>query len=205
MEPQKDDDRVGLEFVLEMFTEFREVMDMIRSLKGTITSSQSATERAYEKFVDILNRYHEQPHLLDSHIDELLNEMIFIVRDPGNSTEVVHETFKYMYVVIKVRGYKEVTKHLPHEVADFEPVLRLLEVQDSEDFNTWTTRYVLLLWLSIIVMIPFHMCRFDEYDSREGHVVTIMERVLNVCKTYVIVSDKCRDAAAYLASKFLTR
>ena len=32
---------------------------------------------------------------------------------------------------------------------------------DSILFQTWETRYVLLLWLSMIVMIPFELSRFD--------------------------------------------
>ena len=33
-------------------------------------------------------------------------------------------------------------------------------------FQNWETRYILLLWLSIVCMIPFDMARFD------GHVTT---------------------------------
>ena len=32
---------------------------------------------------------------------------------------------------------------------------------DSILFQTWETRYILLLWLSIVVMIPFELSRFD--------------------------------------------
>jgi len=46
-----------------------------------------------------------------------------------------------------------------------EPVLTLLEQQDPSNHETWETRYALLLWLSIIVMIPFHMSRLDSFQS----------------------------------------
>ncbi|KAF5295539.1 hypothetical protein FQR65_LT10402, partial [Abscondita terminalis] len=90
-------------------------------------------------------------------------------------------------------------------VSDFESVLQLLEAQDPDDSETWTTRYVLLLWLSIIVMIPFHMSRLDGFTSGDDKQKTVMSRVLNVCKTYAVVPDKSRDASAYLAGRFLTR
>jgi hypothetical protein len=90
-------------------------------------------------------------------------------------------------------------------VADFEYVLRLLEAQNPNDTETWTTRYILLLWLSIIVMIPFHLCRFDGFSETESGNKTVMSRVLDIIKCYAIVSDKCRDAAAYLSSRFITR
>lgn len=87
-------------------------------------------------------------------------------------------------------------------MSDFEPVLHLLESQDSSDVDTWTTRHALLLWLSIIVMIPFHMSRLDVTDSKDESSV---ERLLTVCKTYIVLAGKCQDAASYLISRFLTR
>lgn len=84
-------------------------------------------------------------------------------------------------------------------------VLKFLEEQNPENCDTWTTRYILLLWLSIIVMIPFDMSRFDGTDENYCPERGIMARVIRIIKTYAIVSDKCRDAAAYLAEKFLTR
>lgn len=90
-------------------------------------------------------------------------------------------------------------------MSDFEPVLQLLEAQDPQDADTWTTRYVLLLWLSIIVLIPFHMSRLDGFDVTDSNKKTVMERVLDIFKRYAVVPDKCRDAAAFLVAKFLTR
>lgn len=115
-ETQKDEDVFGLGCALEMFAEHNEVLGMIENLKNTINASQSVVERAYERFLDILKQYQEQPHLLDSHIEEILSSMISIIRSQDNSLKLKHEIFKYMYVVIKVRGYKVVVRHLPHEV-----------------------------------------------------------------------------------------
>jgi hypothetical protein len=44
----------------------------------------------------------------------------------------------------------------------------MLMEQDPSDINTWPTRYMLLLWLSIIVMIPFHMSRLDSFSKDEA-------------------------------------
>lgn len=56
-------------------------------------------------------------------------------------------------------------------------------------------------------MIPFHMCRLDGFDCTisSNTQKTVMCRVLDMIKTYAVVPDKCRDAAAYLAARFLTR
>ncbi|KAK5650202.1 hypothetical protein RI129_001231 [Pyrocoelia pectoralis] len=203
---QKDEEPFGLGCALEYFAEVDEVLKMIENLKSVVHDQQSVYERAYERYSFILGQYQEQPHLLDTHIEQLLDKFIMFIRDPSFSNEVKHVTFKYMFVLIKVRGYKIIVRHLPHEVSDFEPVLQLLEVQDEEDSETWSTRYVLLLWLSIIVMIPFHMSRLDGFNSSSDTTQkTVMCRVLDVCKQYAVVPDKCRDAAAYLAARFLTR
>ena len=54
------------------------------------------------------------------------------------------------------------------QVADLDLVLGMLEAQDKGDIETWATRYMLLLWLSIIVMIPFHMSRLDSFDTSDA-------------------------------------
>jgi hypothetical protein len=80
----------------------------------------------------------------------------------------------------KMRGYKRVVVYLPHEVADLEPVLALLARQDPTDSATWQTRYMLLLWLSIIAMIPFDMSRFDAAakHTNENQQHGVMDRLL---------------------------
>lgn len=37
----------------------------------------------------------------------------------------------------------------------------MLEEQNESDHESWETRYCLLLWLSIIVIIPFDMRKLD--------------------------------------------
>lgn len=48
-----------------------------------------------------------------------------------------------------------------------ELALSLLEQQYNNQVLKWETRYCLLLWLSIIVMIPFDMSRLDGPDVKE--------------------------------------
>lgn len=201
----KEDEPFGLGCALDYFSEYDEVVQMIDNLKNLMEADRSTQEKAYEKFSFILSQYIEQPHLLDSHIEAILEKFIDIVRNSDNSLQLKHAAFNYMFVVVNVRGYKDIVKHLPHEVADFEPVLCLLEQQDPNDSNTWTTRYILLLWLSIIVMVPFDLSRFDGFDENDTGKKSVMERVLNVIKTYSMVPDKCRDAAAFLSYKFVNR
>lgn len=108
-----------------------------------------------------------------------------------------------MHSVTKMRGYKKIVQYLPHEVVDFEFVLQLLAKQDPFDFTNWYTRYMLLLWLSIVCMIPFDLSKFDA--NTEDASSLIMNRVINLSVPYLFLSDKSRDAAAYLLGKFFSR
>ncbi|KAL8610272.1 hypothetical protein ACOMHN_062004 [Nucella lapillus] len=67
---------------------------------------------------------------------------------------------------------------------------------------------MLLLWLSMVCMIPFDLHRLDSnLPQGDGGICKqpIMERILTVCQVYLTVNDKCRDAASYVLSHFLTR
>lgn len=201
----KEEEPFGLGCALDYFSEYEEVLQMIDNLKLLIQADRPEQEKAYEKFSFILSQYIEQPHLLDSHIDSILGKFIEIVRNNDNSLQLKHSIFNYMFVIVNVRGYKDIVKHLPHEVSDFDPVLCFLESQDPNDPDTWTTRYVLLLWLSIIIMIPFDLSRFDGFYESESNKKSVMDRVLDIIKIYAVVPDKCRDAAAFLSYKFINR
>uniref|UniRef100_UPI001EAECB64 tubulin-specific chaperone D-like n=1 Tax=Oncorhynchus gorbuscha TaxID=8017 RepID=UPI001EAECB64 len=72
---------------------------------------------------------------------------------------------------------------------------------------TWETRYMLLLWLSMTCLIPFDLSRLDGHLNSDPSQTRepIMDRILAVAKSYLMVTDKSRDAASVLVSKFVTR
>lgn len=53
------------------------------------------------------------------------------------------------------------------QVSDLLTVLTFLEAQDPNNKETWRSRFVLLLWLSIVVIIPFHMSRLDGFAPEQ--------------------------------------
>uniref|UniRef100_A0A6I8P173 Tubulin-specific chaperone D n=1 Tax=Ornithorhynchus anatinus TaxID=9258 RepID=A0A6I8P173_ORNAN len=154
-----------------------------------------------------MDKYQEQPHLLDPHLEWMMNLLLEIVRDRASPPVLVHLAFKFLYIITKVRGYKIFLRLFPHEVTDVQPVLDMLASQNPRDYKTWETRYMLLLWLSVTCLIPFDFSRLDgNLSSEEGQTrMSIMDRILHVAETYLVVSDKARDAAAVLVSKFITR
>ncbi|KAF4073649.1 hypothetical protein AMELA_G00245720 [Ameiurus melas] len=156
---------------------------------------------------DIMNRYQDQPHLLDPHLEWMLDMLLELIRSETSPPLLVHLSFKFLYIISKVRGYKIFMQILPHEVSDMQPVLDLLCRQDPKDTGTWETRYMLLLWLSMTCLIPFDLSRLDGGPSSdpEQNREPIMDRILSVAKSYLQVGDKSRDAASVLVSKFVTR
>ncbi|XP_041434665.1 tubulin-specific chaperone D-like isoform X2 [Xenopus laevis] len=154
-----------------------------------------------------MDKYREQPHLLDSHLDWMLNSLLEIIRDKTSPPVLFHLAFKFLYIISKVRGYKIFLRLFPHEVVDLLLVLEMISAQDPKDHETWETRYMLVLWLSMTCLIPFDLSCLDEnIDSDSGPKrMPTMDIILDVAKSYLVVTDKARDAAAVLVSKFITR
>jgi len=83
-----------------------------------------------------------------------------------------------------------------------EPVLSMLEKIPVQQHEDWEAGYVLLLWMSIIVKIPFDMCRLDGSATGER---TAIRRIYNVCLRFLRGGSTVSAAAAYLTSCFMTR
>ena len=222
---------IGLGSALNAFAETDEVDGLISKL------SVLSEERYRERLTEILDLYQEQPHLLDPHLPGYLSRLVEAILQihtvkSQDGTEnkkpledIINEAHSASFCaqqLIKVRGHKVAVRHFPHEVHHVEAVLDILETQNTEASENWETRYVLLLWMSMLVLIPFHLARFDtntacktkesstlsDENNRLDHqptTRTVIERVLAACKRYLPVGNKNQQAASLLAAKFLTR
>ncbi|XP_047565285.1 tubulin-specific chaperone D isoform X2 [Lutra lutra] len=191
---------------LEAFGESAETRALLGRLRAVL-GDRAAQEGALERFRVIMDTYQEQPHLLDPHLEWMMNLLLDLVQDKTSPADLVHLAFKFLYIITKVRGYKTFLRLFPHEVADVQPVLDMFTNQNPRDHETWETRYMLLLWLSVTCLIPFDFSRLDgNLLTQPGQMrMSITDRILQIAKTYLVVSDKARDAAAVLVSKFVTR
>ena len=72
----------------------------------------------------------------------------------------MHSLLQIIYQLTKVRGEKYVVQHFPHEVKDLYPALSYL-VRERDDAAYWYPRYVVLLWLGVIVLVPFNLDIID--------------------------------------------
>lgn len=116
---------VGLGCSLVLFTEWKQVFELIEELPEIYTNDKHS-EKAYEQFKNILTRYIEQPHLIDPYLCEILGKILSIVRDGSKPSQLKHKTFRYLFVIVNVRGYKVILQNLPHEVSVCVPTKKLL-------------------------------------------------------------------------------
>ncbi|CAM9714670.1 unnamed protein product [Chrysoparadoxa australica] len=95
---------------------------------------------------------------------------------------------------------------MPHEAADLEPVVHALQGQDRDDYSTWETRYALLLWLSMLSLVPFDVCTIDSSLTADIETEgTLVKRILDLGKSYLSDPAATRIAAAMCLSSLLTR
>ena len=65
----------------------------------------------------------------------------------------------------------------------------------------WALRYVLLLWLNIICIIPFDLAQFDEPEDI-GRTAASLQ---TIAKKYLSNAGLERDGAALLLARLYTR
>ncbi|ETM99131.1 hypothetical protein PPTG_18987 [Phytophthora nicotianae INRA-310] len=233
-EQQDDGAPAGLSCSERRFFEEREqVRELLQKLAQTrLPTPQSDVDReflaAHSTVSQILDRYLEQSHLLDPYLREMLHPLVTeikrvmaertqtaetedavafpcqVYRDPR-----LHKLFQIVYQLCKVRGYKTIVKLLPHEVSDFEPTLQLLQSQDRTDHSAWETRYVLLLWLSMLCLVPFDLNTID--SSSPGAIehgngtISLVSNIVTLCKDYLSDPGATQVAAAVCLSRLLSR
>jgi hypothetical protein len=207
------------------FSEKAEVLELIGKIALPGAKGDAV---AYERLCKIFEKYQEQPHLLDPHLESMIEPVMEKVKEIIHEREAelqqaaedgqafpfqtyrnsqLHQLFQIIYQLSKTRGYKTIVKFLPHEVADLEPTLRLLKCQDRTDHSTWETRYSLFLWLSMLSLIPFDLKTVDSSlaDGGGGGEQTLIESIIFLGKSYLSDPGATREMAALCLSRLLTR
>lgn len=177
------------------------------------------SDKLLGQFRDLLDEFQEQPYLLDPFLERLVEPPLAVlqavVRARSQDLEfaakdgAVQRSAKILYFYTKVRGYKAITSYFPHEVSDVVPLisvlLRYVPLQPSDSYDRtqgWELRYILLLWLSLVCMIPFDLQKFDNTQHR---AISTTDSVLSITKFFLDSPGKERDAAALTLGKVLQR
>ena len=99
-----------------------------------------------------------------------------------------------------------IVKFFTHEPTDLEPIFHFLSSlpTPAENYLLWESRYVLLLWLSLIVMIPFDLKRVDSEWGVPGKK-TLVDKIIDMAKRYLSSTGKEHEGAAIVLARLLTR
>lgn len=115
-----------------------------------------------------------------------------------------------IYQLTKVRGKKWVIQYFPHEVKDLYPAIGYLVKERTDQNSNWETRYVILLWLGVIALVPFNLDIIDSevvtMPKEDGTVATeIVDLMLEIGKHYLRSLTKMREASGLFLGKLFTR
>ena len=112
--------------------------------------------------------------------------------------------FHVMYTLCKVRGFKVISKFFPCKPEDFRSILKCFRGENMEDNETWESRYILLLWLSMAVLIPFDFWRL-EYSEKEKENSKILEIMIQDFLPCLQKLGKVSEGASVFLSKLIVR
>uniref|UniRef100_A0A7I4D1R8 Tubulin-specific chaperone D n=1 Tax=Physcomitrium patens TaxID=3218 RepID=A0A7I4D1R8_PHYPA len=138
---------------------------------------------------------------------------------------VVKKICSLIHTLMTVCSYKTVVKFFPHQAADLEVAVGLLEqceeevvvgsILKEESTGEWETKCCLLLWLSILVLIPFDLASVDTSlaDPRaadtmlagDDEATPMVQKIINICTIHLENPGPSREMAGVLLSRLLTR
>ncbi|PNH09641.1 Tubulin-specific chaperone D [Tetrabaena socialis] len=195
MEPVIDEDQsCGPEF-------FEEAVELDGIVRRVVSSDGKDAYLLYDRYKAILCKYQEQAQLLDAYLESIVVPLANLLRKQAvlQQESGLHRalgTCRLLNVLVVVRGYKTVVRFFPHEAADLERVVDILESvkaqqpKDSEEgLAMWEAQTMLLLWLSILILIPFDLATVDSAalgaDSGGAPYTALVGRILALCQDYL--------------------
>ncbi|CAN4125852.1 unnamed protein product [Withania somnifera] len=174
-----------------------------------------------------MDKYQEQGQLLEPYLENMVSPLMFIVRSKAvelaAATEEILEVIKpvciIIYSLVTVCGYKAVVKFFPHQVSDLELAVSLLEkchnIQAGTSLRQESTgemeaKCVILLWLYILVLIPFDIASMDTSAGAINYAggdepPPLVLKILEFSKDYLSSAGPMRTISGLLLSRLLTR
>ncbi|KAF2488225.1 armadillo-type protein [Neohortaea acidophila] len=184
-------------------------------------------QRDLDYAIRLLEPFQGEPQLLDARLNQLLPPIVEAFAESlqreRKPAPVSHVDFEsaiciLLYTFCKVRGHKVISRFLNNEPRYLEPVLSRLEhvlAEREQRPEEWQTPYVLLLWLSHLLLTPFDLSTISNrpVDSEQLNRIIqlppglppIVQRVLFVGHNFLPVSTKAQDAAAMLLLRLVIR
>ncbi|KAK2630648.1 hypothetical protein QTJ16_001468 [Diplocarpon rosae] len=187
-----------------------------------------------DRLVNLLEPFQELPQLLDPHLKTfvplLAGTFIECLQTPPKNPANTHLLIpltkaicKLLYTFCKVRGEKVIVQFLSTETSHLELLLSALEKGNQDTGQTlskawsWEERYVTLLWLSQLLLVPFDLASISSQGTEDivelhipnfvcpPNVPAITLRVISLAIRFLSSSGKERDAAKILLVRLATR
>ncbi|KAI9370607.1 tubulin folding cofactor D C terminal-domain-containing protein [Aspergillus egyptiacus] len=200
-----------------------------------------------ERLVNLLEPFQEWPQLLDPHLQSLLPPLVdaflayLLVHRDKYANKAANQQSKalyplpravcrLLYTFCKVRGVKVISRFLNNEPKYLDPLLRAFIEWDETSLDhsesaerdisrrlVWEERYVLLIWLSHLLLAPFDLSSMSSSDipipcrgtgvvgSVPPETPAVARSLLSVALAYVNVAGKEREAATMLLARLALR
>jgi hypothetical protein len=155
------------------------------------------------------------PPIVDAYLESLLKPA---TRQNERHVDLQTALASILYTLCKVRGAKVIVGFLNNEPRYLEPILTTLEnVTRAEKVHVvdWKVPYILLLWLSHLLLTPFDLASISANSLPEGseplrlhihHALPpVAQRIVHLGTQYLSASTKAQDAAAAMLVRLATR
>lgn len=215
----------------------KDILNLCQCLKGKYIEGR-AGEEDYKAFPEryllirvsfVLEKYHEKPSLLADISKFIIVNIMDVAKHclyrfvrlknqqiKSNSEEEVkvpaslHELLRVIYILIKIRGAEKVKSFFPHEAKDFEPVIFCLASSGPD--TIWESNYVMLTWLSLILLMPFDLKILDSNLSHFFFKLScnedkagIVNVIIGICKKFLNSTTRTTAAASICLGRLFTR
>lgn len=169
-----------------------------------------------------IESFQGEPQLLDAELKHLIPPIVeaFLLHIQNESPSTSRGTVDLqtalsiiIYTLCKVRGRKVIVRFFNNEPRYLELVLTYLETRSSDTLN-WRTHYVLLLWLSHLLLTPFDLAsistdaraaRTDDGLSLGQGVPAVATRVALLGTKFLSTSTLAQEAAASMLVRLAIR
>ncbi|XP_023000016.1 tubulin-folding cofactor D isoform X1 [Cucurbita maxima] len=221
-----DDEHESKERVIQKY--FLQEWKLVKSILDDIASNGRVSDiSSVHKIRSIMDKYQEQGQLVEPYLEIIVSPLMSLVCSKATELDVasnkVLEAIKpiciIIYTLVTVCGYKAVIRFFPHQVSDLELAVSLLE--RCQNTNSVTTlrqestgemeaQCVILLWLSILVLVPFDISTVDSSLSSTNSLAKfepspLVLRIISFCKDYLSSAGPMRTMAGLLLARLLTR
>ncbi|XP_061363955.1 tubulin-folding cofactor D [Gastrolobium bilobum] len=226
LEAVMDDEYGSKDLVLHKY--FLQEWKLVKSLLDDIVSdARVSNPSSVHKIRSIMDKYQEQGQLLEPYLESIVSPLMYIIRsrtiELGVASDEILEIIKpiciIIYSLVTVCGYKSVIKFFPHQVSDLELAVSLLEKCHQansvtslreESTGEMEAKCVMLLWLYILVLVPFDISTVDTSianndSSTEFELAPLVLRIIGFCKDYLSTAGPMRTMAGLVLSRLLTR